>query len=52
MPFAILTVTAVAFLFANAENYEMVILSQTVLAIGASFGFICRFYGWQMVWLF
>jgi len=40
LPFAILTVTAGAFLLANAENYEMVILSQTILAIGASFGFV------------
>ena len=40
LPFAILTVTVGAFLLANAENYEMVILSQTVLAIGASFGFV------------
>jgi len=40
LPFAILTVTVGAFLLANAENFEMVILSQTVLAIGASFGFV------------
>lgn len=40
LPFAILTVTAGAFLLANAENFEMVILSQIVLAIGASFGFV------------
>ena len=40
LPYAILTVTAGAFLLANAENFEMIILSQTVLAIGASFGFV------------
>ena len=40
LPFAVLTVTAGAFLLANAENFEMVILSQVVLAIGASFGFV------------
>jgi len=40
LPLAILTVTAGAFLLANAQNFEMVILSQTVLAIGASFGFV------------
>ncbi|MBQ0787757.1 MAG: MFS transporter [Oceanihabitans sp.] len=40
LPIAILTVTAGAFLLANAENFTMVILSQIVLAIGASFGFV------------
>lgn len=40
LPVAILIVTAGAFLLANAEDFEMVILSQTVLAIGASFGFV------------
>ena len=40
LPIAILIVTAGAFLLANANSYEMVILSQVVLAIGASFGFV------------
>lgn len=40
LPVAILIVTLGAFLLANAENFEMVILSQIVLAIGASFGFV------------
>lgn len=40
LPLAICLVSAGGFILAHAQNYEMLLLSQIVLALGASFAFI------------